>query len=167
MKPRSSNRQSGFTLIEVLAALVIVSLGMLAVIEAVSQTVNNANYLREKTLAHWVAMNKLTEVRLNNSAPANEESKGDVDMAGTTWHWRMRVNATDAATMQRIDINVAPKDAGEDASIASVSGFYGTAISVSGNRIQWDADPARRSTGMGTGSNSSSSSSTSSSASST
>ncbi len=154
--------QSGFTLIEVLAALVIVSLGMLAVILAVGQTVSNATYLREKSIAHWVAMNKLTEVRLNNSAPANEQSSGDVDMAGVTWHWRMQVNATDASTMQRIDINVAPKTAGEAASIASVSGFYGTAISTSGNRIEWDPNP-NSANGMGAGSSSSASSGSSSS----
>ena len=45
-------RASGFTLIEVLAALIIVSLGMLGVIEAVSQTASNGAYLRDKTIAH-------------------------------------------------------------------------------------------------------------------
>lgn len=154
--------QRGFTLIEVLAALIIVSLGMLAVIQAVSQTVNNANYLREKTIAHWVAMNKLTEVRLNRSAPAGGESNGDVDMAGTTWHWRMRVSATDAETMQRIDINVAPKTAGADASIASVSGFYGKAVGDSGSRVEWDVTPGRRRAGAGGSSSSASTSSASS-----
>ena len=50
-------RPRGFTLIEVLAALVIVALGMLGVIQAVTQTARNGTYLREKTLAHWIAMN--------------------------------------------------------------------------------------------------------------
>lgn len=153
--------QRGFTLIEVLAALIIVSLGMLAVIQAVSQTINNANYLREKTIAHWVAMNKLTEVRLNNSAPSGGESNGDVEMAGTTWHWRMTISATDAQTMQRIDINVAPKTAGAGASIASISGFYGKAISDGGSPVEWDVNPSRRRNNAGSGSSSSSSSSSS------
>jgi general secretion pathway protein I len=158
--------QRGFTLIEVLAALVIVSLGMLAVIGAVGQTVGNATYLREKTLAHWVAMNKLTEVRLNNSAPANGDTSGDVDMAGVTWHWRMTVQATDAATMQRIDIKVAPKSAGDAASIVTLSGFYGTAISQSGGRVSWDPEAGQRRGNNRNGSSSSSSSSESSSSSS-
>ncbi len=151
-------QQKGFTLIEVLAALIIVGLGMLAVIQAVSQTINNANYLREKTIAHWVAMNKLTEVRLNPVAPPGGDSNGDIDMAGTTWHWRMTINATDAKTMQRIDIRVAPKSAGPDASIASVSGFYGTAISNVGNRVDWDVNPSLPGTGGSSSSSSSSSS---------
>lgn len=157
----SSSSQRGFTLIEVLAALIIVSLGMLAVIQAVSQTINNANYLREKTIAHWVAMNKLTEVRLGKSAPAGGDSNGDVDMAGTTWRWRMTVSATDADTMQRIDINVAPKTAGDNASIARISGFYGRAISDGGGRVEWDVNASRRRNTTGGGSSSSSSSASS------
>ena len=47
--------QRGFTLIEVLAALVIVALGMIAAIQAVTQAARNGTYLREKTLAHWIA----------------------------------------------------------------------------------------------------------------
>jgi general secretion pathway protein I len=137
----NATRQAGFTLIEVLAALIIVGLGMLAVIQAVSQTVNNANYLREKTIAHWVAMNKLTEVRLNPLAPPGGDTNGDVEMAGITWHWRMTINATDVPTMQRIDIQVAPKAAGDKASIASISGFYGTAIAAGGGRVEWDVNP--------------------------
>lgn len=131
--------QHGFTLIEVLAALIIVSLGMLAVIQAVSQTINNANYLREKTIAHWVAMNKLTEVRLSQTPPPGGDTSGDIDMASTTWHWRMTIaTANDVATMQRIDIQVAPKSAGDKVSIASVSGFYGSAIIAGGIRTDWD-----------------------------
>ena len=79
--PRSAQR--GFTLIEVLAALVIVSLGMLGVIQAVSQTASNSVYLRDKTLAHWIAMNRLTEGRLAQTAPrtlgAVLDRAGDVE----------------------------------------------------------------------------------------
>src|SRR5882757_7176973 len=151
-------RSNGFTLIEVLAALIIVSLGMLAVIRAVSQTVSNTDYLRQKTIAHWVAMNKLEEIRLAASPPSNDESNGDVDMAGITWHWRMTIAAAPGVdTMQRIDIKVAPKDAGDKASIDTVSGFYGTAITTAGGGISWDINP----TAGGSSSSSSSGSSSS------
>jgi general secretion pathway protein I len=75
MKSPDADRHSGragaggFTLIEVLAALVIVALGMLGVITAVTQTARNGTYLREKTLAHWIAMNVITEQRLQPSPP--------------------------------------------------------------------------------------------------
>ena len=68
MRADISNRRrssaSGFTLIEVLVALIVVGLGMLAVIQTVSQTANNTSYIRDKTIAHWIAMNQLTKVRL-------------------------------------------------------------------------------------------------------
>jgi general secretion pathway protein I len=134
--------QQGFTLIEVLAALIIVALGMMAVIQAVTQTINNANYLREKTIAHWVAMNKVTEVRLSATVPSGGDSSGDVEMAGTTWHWRMTIDATAVIGMQRIDVNVAPKSAGDKASIATASGFYGKAIATGGNHAEWDPVPS-------------------------
>lgn len=146
--------QRGFTLIEVLAALVIVGLGMLAVIEAISQTINNADYIRQKTIAHWVAMNKLTEFRLSNAAPKNGESDAYINMAGSTWHWRMTISETDVKSMERIDIHVSPKDSDSN-SIASVYGFYSTAMNVNSNRIEWDTGPERR----GGGSSSSSASS--------
>jgi general secretion pathway protein I len=129
--------QQGFTLIEVLAALIIVALGMMAVIQAVTQTINNANYLRDKTIAHWVAMNKLTEVRMAAAVPSGGDTAGDVDMAGTTWHWRMTVDGTAVPSMQRIDIQVGPKSAGDKVSIASVTGFFSRVIQVGGS-TEWD-----------------------------
>jgi general secretion pathway protein I len=149
--------QQGFTLIEVLAALIIVSLGMLAVIQAFTQTINNANYLREKTIAHWVAMNKLTEVRLSNTAPPGGETSGDVDMAGTTWHWRMKIDVSLVQGVQRIDIQVAPKSAGEKASIASAMGVYGSAITKGGS-VEWGPNPNLKPAGGSSSSSSSASS---------
>ena len=69
----------GFTLIEVLAALVIVALGMLGVIEAVTQSARNGTYLREKTLAHWISMNVITEARLQAAPPAEAEPSDEVE----------------------------------------------------------------------------------------
>jgi general secretion pathway protein I len=125
-------RHSGFTLVEVLAALVIVSLGMLGVIEAVSQTANSGAYLREKTVAHWVAMNRLTEVRLENQQPDIGKSDDEVEMAGRRWRWNMEVTQTPVESMRRIDIEVALADAPKDSSLASVTGFYGTAVDQPG-----------------------------------
>ena len=82
-RPRA--RAAGFTLIEVLAALVIVALGMLGVIQAVTQSARNGTYLREKTLAHWVAMNVITEQRLQPSAPEVSETSDEVEFAGQRW----------------------------------------------------------------------------------
>lgn len=125
----------GFTLIEVLAALIIVSLGMLGVIEAVSQTARNSSYLRDKTIAHWIAMNRLAEVRLEPQAPKVDKSSDEVEMAGRRWRWTMEVTQSPLPSVRRIDISVRPAEAKEDSSLASVSGFYGTAIAPPGTIV--------------------------------
>jgi general secretion pathway protein I len=112
----------GFTLIEVVVALLVVSLGMLGVIQAVGQTASNSGYLRDKTLAHWVGMNRLTEVRLQKSAPAIDKSSDEVEMGGRRWKWTM-------------DITVRPEDSREGTKLATVTGFYGTAVAPPGSAL--------------------------------
>jgi general secretion pathway protein I len=140
-RPRTPS-SSGFTLIEVLAALVIVSLGMMAVIQAVSQTASNSSYLRDKTIAHWVAMNRLTEVRLEQGAPKVDKTSDEVEMAGREWRWTMEVTQTPVETMRRIDISVRPADGEDGSSMASITGFYGSAIAPPGSAlVLWEGLP--------------------------
>ena len=134
--------QRGFTLIEVVVALIVVSLGMLAVIETVGSTARNSGYLRDKTLAHWVAMNKLTEVRLLPNAPSIDKSSDEVEMAGRDWRWTVEVKQTQIESIRRIDICVRPAEAPEKSSMAMVSGFYGTAVAPAGTAtILWKGSP--------------------------
>lgn len=134
----ASNRFArGFTLIEVLAALVIVSLGMLGVIEAVGQTASNSSRMRDRTLAHWVAMNRLTTARLETRAPNIGKTSDEIEMAGRRWRWTMEVQETPVGTMRRIDVRVNEAEAGagdedDERSLATVTGFYGTAIAAAG-----------------------------------
>lgn len=123
---------SGFTLIEVLAALVIVSLGMLAVIQAVSETARNATYVRDKTVAHWVAMNQLTLTRLAPTPPKIDKTSDEVEMADRRWRWTMEVTQSPLESVRRIEVSVRPDDADEKSSLAFVTGFYGTAIAPPG-----------------------------------
>jgi len=136
---RAAAAASGFTLIEVLAALVIVSLGMLGVIEAVTQEARNGTYLREKTLAHWIAMNVVTEQRLKPAPPPVAESSDDVEFAGQRWHWTMNVSQTQVQSLRRMDVTVRPAESRDGVALATVTGFYGSAVGpAGGNAIQWN-----------------------------
>jgi len=126
------HRARGFTLIEVLAALVIVALGMMGVIQAVTQTARNGTYLREKTLAHWIALNLVTERRLAPSPPEVSESSDEIEYAGRRWRWTMRVTQTAVESLRRMDVSVREADAPDGSSLATVTGFYGSAIGASG-----------------------------------
>ncbi len=137
MTTRANNaeRARGFTLIEVLAALVIVALGMMGVIEAVSQSARNGLYLRDKTFAHWIAMNLITERRLQPSPPDVGQSSDEIDFAGMRWKWTLQVTQTALPSMRRMDVQVRLADAPADSSLVKVSGFYGTAIGASGGTM--------------------------------
>jgi general secretion pathway protein I len=125
-------RGRGFTLIEVLAALVIVALGMMGVIEAVTQSARNGTYLREKTLAHWVAMNIVTERRLAASPPEVGKTSDDVELAGVRWKWELVTTQTQVESMRRMDVSVRLAATPEGSALATVSGFYGTAVGPAG-----------------------------------
>jgi len=128
----------GFTLIEVLAALVIVALGMLGVIQAVTQTARNGTYLREKTLAHWIALNVITERRLLPAPPDVSESSDDVEFAGQRWRWTMQVTQTEVESLRRMDVSVRHADRPDAEALVTVTGFYGTAIgAVGGGTLPW------------------------------
>lgn len=137
----------GFTLLEVMAALVIVSLGMLAVIQAVSETANNNAYLRQKAIAHWVAMNRVTEMRLAPQAPPVGESSGEVEMGGQRWRWSAQVTQTAVTTMHRIDVGVAALSDAKATldhpdQLVVITGFYGDKIAQPGTVLaQFDAPP--------------------------
>lgn len=96
MSPRPV-RVAGFTLIEVMVALVIVALGMSALLEALTVSAGNLSALRDKTVAEWIAMNQIADVRLALNPPPIGTTEGDIaDCAHGTWHWRQDVSAVSA-----------------------------------------------------------------------
>jgi len=150
---RANNRtfERGFTLIEVLAALVIIALGMMGVIEAISQTASNSTRMRDRTIAHWVAMNRLTAARLETRAPDIAKTSDEVEMAGRRWRWTMEVTETPVETMRRIDVRVSEAGTDDDRALATVSGFYGTAIAAAGMTAPiWTGAPIAGPGGPGT-----------------
>ena len=147
----------GFTLIEVLAALVIVALGMIAAIQAVTQSARNGVYLRDKTLAHWIGMNVLTERRLQSAPPDVAESTGRVEYAGQLWQWSMKVTQTQVSSLRRMDIIVRRADAPEGTSLATRLGLLWHGHRRRGQRRtaamgrRWRAGHGRRSAGRRNG----------------
>lgn len=87
----------GFTLLEVLVALVVVALGMSALLEVLNQSANNVMALRNKTVAEWIAMNQIALARLSLNAPGTGTTQGDVqNCANGNWHWQQQISAVDA-----------------------------------------------------------------------
>ena len=136
----------GFTLIEVLVALVIVAVGMAAVMTTLSSAANTVNFLRDETFANYVALNKIATLRLSGQIPQTGNSDGDVDYANRSWHWRQEVVASQVPGINRIDFKVRPKEikGGDDDSwYVTVSGLAGNAMAAPGTsatQVNWDPD---------------------------
>ena len=116
----------GFTLIEVLVAVAIAALGLMAVFSAVSQMVGSANRLRDRTLATWIAEDRITELRLSEAFPEPSRSSDEFLMAGQEWTYSLIISETDVAGVRRVDVDVAFAD-DPDRIVGSVSGFLGEA----------------------------------------
>jgi general secretion pathway protein I len=122
MRMAEQQRYAGFTLVEVLVALVIVALGLLAAFGQLSQSVSAATRLRDKTLAHWIATDQLTALRLGRKFPAVGESSDDVEMARSDWRYTIRVTKTPVENLRRVDISVSFADR-PNSEVATVTGF--------------------------------------------
>jgi prepilin-type N-terminal cleavage/methylation domain-containing protein len=95
--------------------------------------------LREKTLAHWIAMNLVTERRLMTTPPEVGTSSDIIEYAGQRWRWTVKVSETAVETMHRFDVGVGLADAPGGATLATAIGFYGTAIAPAGmSNVLWD-----------------------------
>ena len=121
-------RTSGFTLIEVLVALAIVTIGMAAVMEALTSSANAAVYLRNKTFAEWVAVNQVERVRLSGTFPGTGTSTGHVRFAHRRWHWRQKIIQTKVPGVERIVVDVRPKHGSHHNWYATATGYVGNAI---------------------------------------
>ena len=114
----------GFTLVEVLIALAVLAISMVAVIGAAGKSTRTASQLRDDTFANWVAMNELTSLRLAAEWPGNDSLNGDADMAGRKWHWKATISKTEDPDLLRIDVNVSDPLKPDDV-ITGVTGFMG------------------------------------------
>ncbi len=128
----------GFTLIEVVVALAIVAIGMLAVFKTIGDTVNNGSYLRDRSFAAWIADNRITEIRLSGEMPSVEQTAGELEYAGRRWQWITKVAQTQVEGLRRIDVSVRREGDAEGSALVSLAGFVGaTATSAPPSSTSW------------------------------
>jgi general secretion pathway protein I len=133
MLPR---RPLGFTLIEVMVALVIVSLALTAVAASMGQMIDTANTMRDRTFASWIAQNQITQLRLAGVMPEVGETDGEVDFANTSWAWTANISETGVENLMKVDVTV--YYAGFDDPIRQVTGFIGEPIAPGQSNLAWN-----------------------------
>lgn len=119
-------RHAGFTLLEVLVATAIFAIAALGLLNAQSTQIRTDQYLETKTLAHWVAMNHLADLRLKRQFPEVGETRTTETMAGREWQLVTRVQSTPTANVRLLVVAVGekPSDFGRQGTpVTQVTGF--------------------------------------------
>ncbi|WP_028116520.1 type II secretion system minor pseudopilin GspI [Ferrimonas senticii] len=97
----------GFTLLEVMVALAVFATAALALINSASIQLGNAPLLTERTLANYVAHNRLVDLQLENPFPELGNKQGNSELAERTWYWQQRVVKASDEQLRMIEVKVA------------------------------------------------------------
>jgi len=122
-KGTTQHSEKGFSLIEVMVALVVVAVSLGAVIAAVGGAASNEIIVGEQTFARWVAMNQLAEVRLKRKWPKIGKTNGTESMAGVDWKWEQNVIKTPDDDVRRLEISARKEGAEKKGASANIVGF--------------------------------------------
>ena len=102
----ASESSTGFTLIEVLVALTILGIALAAASRAASVAADSAREARLRTIATWVAQNRVAELTATKSFPAAGTINGRTQMAGIDFEWRQLAAETPNAAFRKVELKV-------------------------------------------------------------
>ncbi len=127
----STGDSRGFTLLEVLIALTIISLSLGALISTSGSQAGSAGYLKQKTIAHWVAMNEITQMQIEQAFPGKGDTRGSTEMAGTEWYWTRTVKETEDENSRQVEIKIY-LDEERESSLTRLIGYLSRPSATSG-----------------------------------
>jgi len=118
------HRVRGFTLIEVLVALGIVAIALMAGLQATGALTRKAQRQSDVLLAQLCAENELVKARLARAMPVVGDSSGICIQAGTNFNVTVSTTATLNPNFRRVDVQVRDADAAPVLRLSTVVGRY-------------------------------------------
>ncbi|MBV5295649.1 MAG: type II secretion system minor pseudopilin GspI [Curvibacter lanceolatus] len=125
MKPiQRPGRAQGFTLIEVMVALSIVAIALLAGAQASSALTRNASRQVDTLLGHLCAENELVKTRLSRQMPSVGDSDLSCEQGGRVLPVHVTVRATPNPSFRRVDVQTFNEDGQPVVRLSTVVGRY-------------------------------------------
>lgn len=112
----------GFTLVEALVALTVLAVASTGLIRATEAHVDQVRGLQTRTIAQWVAENRLVEIQVGQALPAAWTDR--VEMLGRTWDVAVDFSTSEDPDLSAVTVAVSP--AGTRNAAVVLTGFVDT-----------------------------------------
>lgn len=97
---------NGFTLIEVLIALVIIAIAMTAIIKTVGNNIRTTQYLSDKTLGYWAASNVLNDHLAIIQTVTETSDTGQIILLNKTVWWSFAIEPTNNGRIKKVIVHI-------------------------------------------------------------
>lgn len=116
-------RNQGFTLIEVLIALAIISIALTAILKVSSQAIRDTQYVQQKTLAMWVGSDVMHAIQsgLVNPPGAPDKLEDTTEILGQTFSWQAEKASTPNPRIHQMNVDVLRPN--EETSMLHLTGY--------------------------------------------
>ena len=120
-------RAGGFTLLEVMVAVLVFGLIATAAARVAGNYITGYERVRDKTMAGWIADNEVSRLRLGSSLPPVSESARDIHYGRSDWQVTTQVAGTSEAGMRRVEVTVGryPGEGEKPYSVLTLQAFIG------------------------------------------
>jgi general secretion pathway protein I len=105
-QPVSTNNEAGFTLIEVMVALAVFSIAVVAMITAQNENIRTITILEERAIAEIAAENILIEIITSPANIPTGFTSGQITFAGRPFDWRQQIIETSTPDVHRVTISI-------------------------------------------------------------